>query len=113
MSARIGAAALIALFLLQVAWHGVLLPPERMPAWLAAVLFAAPLGFALVAWARQPTRGLLVGGMLGLFYFCHGVAEAWADPRARIAGLVEAALVVALIAAPAARAIAARRARPR
>ncbi|HET7844548.1 MAG TPA: DUF2069 domain-containing protein [Xanthomonadales bacterium] len=111
MSARIGAIALFALFLLQVAWHAWWLPPVRMPAWLVATLFAAPLALALALWAKRPARGLLVGGMLGLFYFCHGLAEAWADPRARVAGLLEAALVVALVAAPAADAIAARRAR--
>jgi len=111
MTARVGAAALFALLALQVIWHGWWLPPQQAPAWLVALLFAAPLAGAAVLWWRQPARGVLVGGMLGLFYFCHGIGEAWADPRARFAGLLEATLVVALIAAPAAAAIAARRAR--
>jgi uncharacterized membrane protein len=111
MSARIGAAALVALLVLQVAWHAWWLPPVRAPAWLVTLLFAAPLAAALAVWWRRPARGLLVGGMLGLFYFCHGVGEAWVDPRARVAGLLEALLVVVLVAAPAAAAIAARRAR--
>jgi uncharacterized membrane protein len=111
MSARVGAAALFALLLLQVAWHAWWLPPERAPAWLVTLLFAAPLAAAVATWWRRPARGLLVGGMLGLFYFCHGVADAWSDPRARVLGALEALLVVALIAAPAAAAIAARRAR--
>jgi uncharacterized membrane protein len=112
MSARLGTVALFALLALQVAWHAWWLPPAEAPAPIVTALFAAPLAAAVAIWWRRPARGLLVGGMLGLFYFCHGVAEAWADPRARVLGVIEALLVLALIAAPAAAAVAARRGRP-
>jgi uncharacterized membrane protein len=38
-------------------------------------------------------------GILSLFYFCHGVAEAWSMPAIRWLALAEIALTLLLIAA--------------
>jgi uncharacterized membrane protein len=46
---------------------------------------------------RTPARMLLLAGMICLFYFCHGVAEAWAAPRERVFAVIEIALAVIVI----------------
>jgi uncharacterized membrane protein len=93
---RIGFAAWAALALLQVVWHAWLLPPARMPIGVALLISLLPLAVPLLYW-RAPRKALLLAGMIGLFYFCHGIAEAWAAPRERALALIEAALVVVLV----------------
>lgn len=88
------------LALLQVAWHAWWLPPARMPITVAMLVALLPLALPLAYW-RRPRRALLLAGMIGLFYFCHGVAEAWAAPRARVPAWIEIALVVVLVLAQA------------
>jgi uncharacterized membrane protein len=67
-----------------------------MPIGVALTVALLPLAVPLLYW-RAPRRALLLAGMLGLFYFCHGVAEAWAAPRERTLALIEAALVVVMV----------------
>lgn len=93
---RIGFVAWAALALLQVLWHAWLLPPATMPIPVALVIALLPLAIPLLYW-RAPRKALLLAGMIGLFYFCHGVAEAWAAPRERVLALIEVALVVVLV----------------
>lgn len=78
---RVGRAAWFALIALQLAWHGWLVPPERMPTWLVLAFTTVPL---LLPFTALPDlrRALLWTGILALFYFCHGVAEAWSAPVA-------------------------------
>ena len=96
---RIALAAWAALLLLQLAWHGWWFPARDMPAWLAPAAAAIPLLLPLAAWRRGLRRALLWTGILCLFYFCHGVAEAWAAPRERPLAWLEIALAVLLIGA--------------
>lgn len=66
----------VGLFALQWIWHGpaaLTQPGQR----LALLISALPLLAVLLYARRQPRRGLLLGGMLALFYFCHAVSEAW------------------------------------
>lgn len=93
---RIGFAAWAALALLQVAWHGWWSPPRGLPLAAALALALVPLALPLAYW-RQPARALLLAGMLALFYFCHGVAEAWTAPAARPLAWIEIALAVVLV----------------
>lgn len=93
---RIGFAAWAALAVLQVVWHGWLLPPQTMPVAAALAIALVPLALPLAYW-RQPARALLLAAMLGLFYFCHGVAEAWATPSERPFALAEITLAVVLV----------------
>ncbi|MDE2272368.1 MAG: DUF2069 domain-containing protein [Xanthomonadaceae bacterium] len=95
---RIGFAAWGALALLQVAWHAWLLPPARMPVGVALAIGLLPLAIPLFYW-RTPARALLLAGMVSLFYFCHGVAEAWAAPSERALAGIEIALAVVVILA--------------
>ena len=93
---RIGFAAWGALALLQVVWHAWLLPPARMPVAVALLIALLPLAIPLLYW-RAPARMLLLAGMIGLFYFCHGVAEAWAAPHERVLACIEILFAVLLI----------------
>lgn len=95
---RLGFAAWGALALLQIVWHAWLAPPPATSIGAALAIALVPLALPLVYW-RRPTRALLVAGMLSLFYFCHGVAEAFASPRERTLALVEIVLALGVILA--------------
>jgi hypothetical protein len=56
------------------------------------------LAIPLLYW-RTPARALLLAGMICLFYFCHGVAEAYAAPAERVFAMIEIALAVIVILA--------------
>ncbi len=92
----VGFAAWAALALLQVAWHGWWVPPQGLPLAAALAIALVPLALPLTYW-RQPERALLLAGMISLFYFCHGVAEAWAATAARPFAWIEIALAVVLV----------------
>lgn len=100
LAQRIGFLAWAALAALQVIWHAWLQPPTQMPVAVALAIALLPLALPLVYW-RRPARALLVAGMVCLFYFCHGVAEAWAVPRERTLAVIELVLAVVVILASA------------
>ena len=93
---RIGFACWGALALLQIVWHAWLLPPARMPIAVALAIALIPLAIPLLYWKR-PQRALILAAMIGLFYFCHGVAEAYSAPRERVLAWIELLLVVVLV----------------
>jgi uncharacterized membrane protein len=94
---KLGLAAWAALAALQLLWHGWLLPPRSVPmAWVLAITLI-PLLLPLAA-LRKPRRALLWVGILALFYFCHGVAEAWSSPAERALAMAEIVLTLLLIA---------------
>lgn len=93
---RIGFVAWIAQAILQIVWHAWLLPPTRMPVAVALPIALLPLALPLLYW-RSPPRALIAAGMASLFYFCHGVAEAWSSPVERMLAWVEIVLALALI----------------
>jgi uncharacterized membrane protein len=93
---RIGLAAWAALAVLQPLWHAWLAPPERLPLGLVLAVTILPLLLPLTA-LRHPRRALLWVGILSLFYFCHGVSEAWSAPETRVLAIVEIVLTVLLI----------------
>jgi len=93
---RIGFAAWIAQAILQIAWHAWLLPPQRMPVAAALAIALVPLALPLLYWRTLP-RALIAAGMVSLFYFCHGVAEAWTSAPERILASIEIVLALALI----------------
>lgn len=95
---KLGLAAWAALAVLQPIWHGWLLPPQSMPVTLVLAITLGPLLLPLAA-LSNPRRALLWVGILALFYFCHGVAEAWSSPAERTLALVEIALTLLLIGA--------------
>ncbi len=94
---RIAVAAILALVALALLWHLWWLPPERVPAWFAALLHAAPmLPAAVLALLRR--RSASFWGALGaLAMFSHGVMEAWSAPAARAPALIEIVLALTVI----------------
>lgn len=100
MSARTTAAAgVFALLALALGWQLWWFPPERVPAWLAALLHAAPMLPATVLALGKQRSAAFWGGLGALFTFSHGVTEAWANPAVRGVALLEAALAVLVIVA--------------
>ncbi|MEO5831123.1 MAG: DUF2069 domain-containing protein [Rhodanobacter sp.] len=93
---RLGLFAWAALILLQFIWHAWLFPPQVMPIGLLLALTVVPLLLPLLA-LRDPRRALLWVGILGLFYFCHGVSEAWSAAGQRGLAVAEIVLTVLLI----------------
>ncbi|TAN07898.1 MAG: DUF2069 domain-containing protein [Rhodanobacteraceae bacterium] len=93
---RIGIIAWTALALLQIVWHAWLLPPAHTSVAAALAIGLVPLAIPLAYW-RTPSRALLLAGMICLFYFCHGVAVAWAAPHARALAWIEIVLAVVVI----------------
>ncbi|MGD9582389.1 MAG: DUF2069 domain-containing protein [Lysobacterales bacterium] len=93
---RLATLALVLLAGLQVLWYAWLAPPTTLPVpaalALSLLLFAAPL-FA----ARSSVHaGLLIGALIALVYFAHGVMEAYANPAVR--GLAATEIVLSLTA---------------
>ena len=99
LSGKYAALGMTALLALQLLWHVFLLPPERSSAWLVAALFCLPLlpGLLLLI-ARKPSA-IFWGGVAALFYFCHGIVEAWTVADSRPLALCEIALAIWTIVA--------------
>ena len=95
---RTGFAAWAVLIVLHIVWHAWWRPPLHLPLTWALVISLLPLLLPLLA-LRQPARALLLIGMIALFYFCHGVSEAWTSLYARAPACVEVALTLLLIGA--------------
>ena len=94
---RIAAAGIFGLITLVFSWHLWWLPPERVPAWLAILLHAAPM-IPAAQLALMRRRSAAFWGALGaLVMFSHGVMEAWTAPAARVPGLIEVALSLVVI----------------
>lgn len=86
---RIPAAALIAQGVLQLLWHGLLHPTPALPAGWVLAIALLPLCALLPAALHSRRRVLLVGGIVSLLYFSHGVMEAWSNPGVRVLAMLE------------------------
>lgn len=88
---------ILALLLLQPAWHLWLAPPAVLPPMFVAVAMALPiLPAAVLALLRRPSAGFW-GGLAALLYFSHGVMEVWSTPAARGPAWAETLLATALV----------------
>ena len=92
---RAGAGTLVALLFVEFCWHAWLAPTSRA----ALALAVLPLLPALWMSIHRLRRGVLVGGIICLFYFCHGVAVLWSEPILRFFALLEVVLSTVVIAA--------------
>ena len=95
---RIGAFAIIALAVLQMIWHQWMFPSVDHAIGMF-VLTTVPLLLTALVAVKQRRRGVLIGGMLCLAYFSHGVTSAWSEPASRGLALVEIALSLIVIGA--------------
>jgi len=93
---RVGLLAWALLTVLQLLWHGWLFPAQSISPMLVLVLTVVPLLLPLFA-LRDVRRALLWVGILSLFYFCHGVSEAWSAPGERWLAWLEIGLTLTLI----------------
>ena len=91
-----GLVAWSALVLLQLAWHGVMFPPTQLSMMLVLGITVVPLLLPVFS-LPDKRRALLWVGILSLFYFCHGIAEAWSTPPERVPALLEIGLTLLLI----------------
>lgn len=95
---RIGTLCVVALFVLELAWHAWLFPPDDHRLSTLAIT-TLPLALSLWIGTKNRRRGLLVGGMFCLAYFSHGVSSAYGEPASRWLALVEVALSLVVIGA--------------
>ncbi len=93
---RVGLLTWAALTVLQPLWHAWLFPSQTMPVMLVLAITVIPLLLPLLA-IRDVRRALLWVGILSLFYFCHGISEAWSAPGERWLAWLEIALTLTLI----------------
>lgn len=93
---RWGLCAWAGLLLLQLIWHAWLVPAQTVPVGLVLAITVIPLVLPVLA-IRNIRRALLWVGILSLFYFCHGVAEAWSSASERWLALIEVLLTLLLI----------------
>lgn len=95
---RVGLVAWVLLVVLQLVWHAWLVPPQHLPMSVLLAITVVPLLLPLFA-LRNVRRALLWVGILSLFYFSHGVSEAWSSVGERWLAIAEIVLTVLLIAA--------------
>ena len=95
----LGAGALLALLILQIVWHGWWMPAPSTRFWPTLAIATLPLLPGLWTCRSNLRRGVLIGGIVGLFYFCHGVSVAYGDAAARVPALIEIALTLLVIGA--------------
>ncbi len=99
LSARVTAIAILALFCLQVAWHGWIAPPREANPWLMAAFFSLPILPAVVLVLLRHRRAGFWGSLAALLYFSHGVMVAWSSPDELALALVETVLSTVLVVA--------------
>ncbi len=70
-------------------WHGWLAPPKPALLWPGLALAVVPLLPGLWTARTSLRRGVLISGIVSLFYFSHGIAELWSGsaPRAGLRSL--------------------------
>ncbi|MDP1697246.1 MAG: DUF2069 domain-containing protein [Xanthomonadaceae bacterium] len=96
-NAKLAVAAIMALWLLHAIWQLGLssLPlPLRLALLSIALLPGLP---CLLAWLRNRRSAAFWAGAGSLFYFSHGVMEAWAAEQWRLLAFVEIALALLAI----------------
>jgi uncharacterized membrane protein len=95
---KFAALGVVALFALQLAWY-LLLPPSGHSSALLLLLFSLPLLPSLLLLIARKPSAIFWAGVAALFYFCHGMAEAWAVAQERPFALIEVALSLWIIVA--------------
>lgn len=90
---------ILALALLQPAWHLWLAPSTWLPPIFVVVVMSLPiLPAVLLGLFRRPSAGFW-GGVAALLYFSHGVMELWSNPAVTALAWVETLLSVGLVVA--------------
>lgn len=99
LAKRWAALGIFALLAYQILWHGILLPSENANRWLITFIFTVPLlPVCLLVFLKHRSFAFW-GGAVALFYFSHGVMEAWTLRDVWPVGFGEALLSVWVIIA--------------
>lgn len=99
LSLRSGGSAALALLVLEICWHALLAPASAGLFWPSLALAVLPLVPGIWIARTNLRRGVLVCGIVGMFYFAHGVAELWGATVPRALPGLEIALSLLVIAA--------------
>jgi uncharacterized membrane protein len=91
--------AALALLLLEICWHAWLAPAPANLFWPSLALAAIPLLPGLWVARTNVRRGVLICGIVCMFYFAHGVAELWGATISRALPALEIVLSLLVIAA--------------
>ncbi|MCB1555088.1 MAG: DUF2069 domain-containing protein [Xanthomonadales bacterium] len=100
MSARrVGVACWWLLVALQPLWHAIAPSGSVVARVVVTAAFLAPMAWpSWMLWGHR-ANALFWSALVSLFYFCHGVMEAWASPPVRAFALTEVALCLGLVGA--------------
>lgn len=90
---------MIALLVLQLLWHAWLAPPSPALLWQTLAIAVVPLLPGLWTSIRNLRRGVLIGAIVSLFYFCHAVSGLWSGDAPRFLPASEMAVTLLLIGA--------------
>jgi len=96
---RWGMLATLALTALQIVWHGWLAPAKPALFWPGLALAVMPLLPGLWTARTSLRRGVLISGIVSLFYFSHGVAELWSGSAPRWLAFAEVLFTLGVIGA--------------
>jgi uncharacterized membrane protein len=96
---RAGFLAALGLLGLVIAWHAWLAPPRADLRWPTLALAALPLVPGLWIARSDMRRGVLVCGIVCLFYFAHGVSALWVGSVPVLLPALEIAFALVVIAA--------------
>jgi len=94
---RMGFIAGLALAGLEIVWHAWLAPGRANLYWPSLALAVFPLLPGLWIARTSLRRGVLVCGIVGLFYFAHGISELWSGPAPSMLPALEVALTLVVI----------------
>lgn len=83
------------LLVLLVAWYGWLSPPHALPISVALFIMTVPLLFPLRGLLHARPYTFAWASFLALFYFIHGVVEAYSSEEDRYLALLEIVLSLA------------------
>jgi uncharacterized membrane protein len=98
-SRRACLALVLALLALHWLWYAQAAATPASGELVFTSLLSLPLVLLGVGLALGRPSARFWSGVAALFYFCHGIAEAWAIPESRMEGLAETLLSVALVVA--------------
>lgn len=87
----------LGIMVLLVAWYGWLAPPQVFSAPVVISVLGLPLFLVLRGLLHARPRSVAWSLFLSLFYFTHGIVEAYSDSQARWLALTEVALALCWI----------------
>lgn len=92
-------ALVLALLALHWLWYARASAASTLGGLVFTLIVSLPLALIAIGLALDRPSARFWSGVVALFYFCHGVTDAWAIPESLLEGTAEALLSVALVLA--------------